>query len=65
MLKDIKEKYNTIKALTRIEDMLLTKGVTKKNFCHKELFYVTTEMKSFASHCTYIVFHKISLDLMV
>ncbi len=37
MLKDIKEKYNTIKALMRIEDMLVTKGVTKKNFCHEEL----------------------------
>jgi len=53
MLKDIKEKYNTIKALTRIEDML-------KNF-----FYMTMEMKSFASHCTNIVFHKISLDLTI
>ncbi len=37
MLKDIKEKYNNIKSLTRIEDMLVTKGVTEKNFCHEEL----------------------------
>jgi hypothetical protein len=30
MFRDIKEKYNIIKALTRIEDMFVTKGVIEK-----------------------------------
>jgi hypothetical protein len=37
MLKDIKEKYNTI-TLMRIEYTLVTKGATKKNFCCEFLF---------------------------
>jgi hypothetical protein len=37
MLRDIKEKYNTIKALMRIDDMLVTKGVIEKNFCREKL----------------------------
>jgi hypothetical protein len=63
MLKDIKEKYNT-RALPRIQDTLVTKGATNKNFYHEEkLLLCDYGDEEFHNHIAYIVNHKISLDL--